>query len=134
MIYFGNTQPNPLEAKVWLQANGQLKTYNGHTKQWGGPSATPPTDDEQPNGPNLITFTVDGKEYQAEEGMTWLAFVYSTYNVDSFRIHNVHDAILVHSEGQGSAQNNYLVAEEDGSLSEPTNKIINGYAYDIIPF
>lgn len=35
MIHYGNTQPNPLESKVWLQANGQLKTYNSHTKQWG---------------------------------------------------------------------------------------------------
>ena len=34
-MHYGNIQPNPLESKVWLQANGQLKTYNSHTKQWG---------------------------------------------------------------------------------------------------
>lgn len=39
MIYFGNTQPNPLESKVWLQTNGQLKTYNSHAKQWGNGTA-----------------------------------------------------------------------------------------------
>ena len=36
-------------------------------------------DGEEPGG-NLITFTVDGTEYQAEEGMTWGVWCNSSYN------------------------------------------------------
>ena len=31
-------------------------------------------------GGGLITFTVNGKEYQAEQGMTWLDLIDSEYN------------------------------------------------------
>jgi hypothetical protein len=33
---------------------------------------------------NLITFTIDGTEYQAEEDMTWSKWVASDYNIDKF--------------------------------------------------
>ena len=33
---------------------------------------------------NLITFTVDGIEYQAEEGMTWEEWANSSYNTGGF--------------------------------------------------
>ena len=56
MIHYGNTQPNPLESKVWLQANGQLKTYNSHTKQWRNTEVAPPTE-EEPVEPREIEFT-----------------------------------------------------------------------------
>ena len=36
--------------------------------------------EESGGGSNLITFTVDGTEYQAEEGMTWGDFYNSDYN------------------------------------------------------
>lgn len=35
-------------------------------------------------GSNLITFTVDGVEYQAEEGMTWQEWCNSEYNTHGF--------------------------------------------------
>lgn len=34
------------------------------------------------NGPNLISFIVNGSTYQAEDGMSWEEWVYSDYNVD----------------------------------------------------
>ena len=34
------------------------------------------------NGPNLISFIVNGSTYQAEDGMSWVEWVYSDYNVD----------------------------------------------------
>lgn len=34
--------------------------------------------------PSLINFTVDGKEYQAEEGMTWGQFIETEYNTYPF--------------------------------------------------
>ena len=35
--------------------------------------------------PTLISFTVAGKSYQAEEGMTWAEWVDSDYNVDGYK-------------------------------------------------
>lgn len=35
-------------------------------------------------GSNLITFTIDGVQYQAEEGMTWKEWCNSEYNVGGF--------------------------------------------------
>jgi hypothetical protein len=37
---------------------------------------------------NLITFRIDGSEYQAEEGMTWEEWAYSEYNSDKYVINN----------------------------------------------
>lgn len=37
---------------------------------------------------NLITFTIDGVEYQAEEGMTWKEWVDSEYNILNYGIFN----------------------------------------------
>ena len=37
---------------------------------------------------NLITFTIDGVTYQAEDGMTWTEWVNSKYNIDNFIIVN----------------------------------------------
>ena len=35
---------------------------------------------------NLISFTIDGTSYQAEEGMTWVDWVASSYNTGGFYI------------------------------------------------
>lgn len=40
------------------------------------------------NETNIITFTVDGTEYQAEEGMTWAKWCDSSYNTDGFFVLN----------------------------------------------
>lgn len=45
-------------------------------------------------GGNLITFTIDGEEYQAEEGMTWEEWVNSEYNTIFARI-DLDDSIIV---------------------------------------
>ena len=44
------------------------------------------------SGANLISFTVDGTTYQAEDGMTWEQWVDSEYNTDGFYISltNIH--------------------------------------------
>lgn len=36
----------------------------------------------------LITFTISGTEYQAEEGMTWEGWVNSSYNPGDYTIEN----------------------------------------------
>lgn len=35
-------------------------------------------------GASLITFTIKGTQYQAEEGMTWENWINSEYNVDNY--------------------------------------------------
>lgn len=45
-------------------------------------------------GGSLITFTVDGVEYQAEEGMTWGEWVDSEYNTGNFIIDEDTDALF----------------------------------------
>jgi hypothetical protein len=35
---------------------------------------------------NLITFTIDGISYQAEDGMTWEEWVYSSYNTGGWSV------------------------------------------------
>lgn len=44
-------------------------------------------------GGSLITFTVDGVEYQAEEGMTWGEWVGSEYNVNGVFFIDVDNSI-----------------------------------------
>lgn len=46
----------------------------------------------------LITFTIDGNEYQAEEGMTWEEWVDSEYNTDGWYYKEYSDGYLVTSE------------------------------------
>lgn len=61
--------------------------YNGEAG--GSGTVTPPTDPEQPGDgeeANLITFTIDGTEYKAEEGMTWGEWIDSEYNTFGFRL------------------------------------------------
>ena len=34
-LIFSNIQPNSKESKIWLNVNGQLKTYNSYKQRWG---------------------------------------------------------------------------------------------------
>jgi hypothetical protein len=54
------------------------------TGQSGIPSGWTVVNDGEESGGNLITFTIDGTEYQAEEGMTWVEWCNSDYNVNNY--------------------------------------------------
>jgi hypothetical protein len=85
-------------------------------------------DGEEPEG-NLITFTIGGTEYQAEEGMTWGEWVDSEYNTNGFYISGVGIFRGTQMSGQMSGQ-----IYNDNSLStctEPSDTIINGHSYGI---
>ena len=49
------------------------------------------------NRSNLIIFTIDGVQYQAEEGMTWEEWCDSKYNIDGYRIFNGSNKYVVDS-------------------------------------
>ena len=52
----------------------------------------------QDTSDDLITFTVNGISYQAEQGMTWKMWVYSPYNTDKF---------VIGSSGASNSQVNF---------------------------
>lgn len=69
--------------------------------------------------PNLISFTIDGTTYQAEEGMTWAEWCESEYNTNNYK----HDSYYV-----------YLSAPEasvalNGSYVNPSSEIIANAVY-----
>lgn len=67
----------------------------------------------------LISFTIDGVTYQAEEGMTWEAWVASEYNTDGYYI-SVAD-FRVHKD-----YFNYV------TQVLPTDTITSGTAYKLV--
>lgn len=85
-IFYGDIQPNPKESKIWLNVNGQLKTYNQHKQSWRD---LPQSNDEElpPQEPKQITFEIEGHWgglCTALEGMTWEEWCNSEYNVNGF--------------------------------------------------
>ena len=68
----------------WITPNVSLILENGKQMRYNKRVVLP----SKPNIPstNLITFTIDGVEYQAEEGMTWGEWVESKYNTIQYTI------------------------------------------------
>lgn len=50
---------------------------------------------------NLITFTIGGKSYQAEEGMTWGEFIASDFNTDQL-VHGTTAEVYIKRSAGGS--------------------------------
>lgn len=70
---------------------------------------------------NLITFTIAGTSYQAEEGMTWGEWVESDYNTDGF---------VYHAGSLCTSLLNYHVVNTGGSsatITEGTNYSMSPY-------
>ena len=61
--FTGGTDATNTSLISWLKANGELTSHQMPT-------------------PTLITFTIDGTTYQAEDGMTWEQWIDSAYNTD----------------------------------------------------
>lgn len=77
----------------WVKGVATTGTFVKHpdmttlpTGTSGIPSGWTVVNDGEESGGNLITFTIDSTQYQAEEGMTWEEFVNSSYNDGKFRI------------------------------------------------
>ena len=81
------------------------------------------SDSGSDNSATLITFTIDGTTYQAEEGMTWDEWMANTiYNIDGYQRHcNLGNSVSDPNTGfcVGVNGNYYL-----GSV-----EIVDGYAY-----
>lgn len=71
--------------------------------------------------PTLISFTIDGTSYQAEEGMTWGEWVDSEYNTDGF---------VFYAGSLCTSSLNYFVENSGGSsatITEGTNYSMSPY-------
>lgn len=53
--------------------------------------------DEESGEVNLISFTINNIQYQAQEGMTWGKWVYSQYNTQGYYIDS--DGSIAHPNG-----------------------------------
>jgi hypothetical protein len=68
---------------------------------------------------SLITFTIAGTEYQAEEGMTWVDWVGSEYNTGQFIIQGAYIGLngeLVSDAGGALIQNSSII-ESNGEYN-----------------
>lgn len=96
---------NGEELLAWLKANA--------TKQ-------------DANTPTLITFTISGTTYQAEEGMTWLEWVGSAYNTLGFYCDGGRYNIRLGG--------NQYVQDSDGTAAIGSDIITNGGRYFIAEY
>jgi len=83
-------------------------------------SAIPGTENEI----TLITFVIDGTEYQAEEGMTWGDWVNSSYNTNNYAI----DGSIIYILPNGSGGHAWFVAYNDIDV-ETTENIVADRSY-----
>ena len=80
----------------------------------------------------LITFTVDEVQYQAEEGMTWEEFVNSEYNTDNLiHINNDRDSdnCVYKKKYEGQAGATYFVFTADSNMVLKKDLIISNESY-----
>lgn len=87
------------------------------------------------NGGGEITFTVDGVEYKALEGMTWYDFYESEYNVDGFWT-NTNEYVYVRTEGDDPFMTTdlFLYDEDLSVMPMGQDVIVAGRAYGTTPY
>ena len=78
-------------------------------------------------GSNLITFTIDGVQYQAEEGMTWEEWINSEYNANNL-IYINDIGICKTSDGNGQLTR-YTLYTNDYVWVSKNDYIVNNKSY-----
>ena len=82
-----------------------------------------------------ISFSVDGKEYKAREGMTWYNFCQSEYNVDGFYTsENESDMVWVRTIEDVFFPTDFFVNHPDNGFVYSIDVIIAGTAYTGVPW
>ena len=123
----------------WVNGVASSGTFVKHTNMTslstgisGIPNGWTVLNDGEENGPNLITFTIDGTKYQAEEGMTWEEWVNSEYNTRPFYTHTgssyIYSSPLIND---GSTQVSYSVVLLNSTAVKLTNVIIENNIYSV---
>lgn len=112
-----------------FQTNADYQTFKGGDN-WVLPNVSLVTENNKLvyKPKSLISFTVDGVTYQAEEGMTWIEFCGSKYNYHpSYGKHYFTYGVFSNPESQNYvkfATNTCTVTDVD-----PYDVIINGKTY-----
>lgn len=75
-------------------------------------------------GPNLISFTIVGTDYHAEEGMTWAEWIDSSYNTDGFAIKESNGEYMVVNSSD------WWLCDADSNSIYSEDVIITGYCYE----
>lgn len=97
-----------------------------------------PIDDQEfnvPNGnggaetpvANIITFTIDGTEYQADSDMNWNQWVVSDYNTFAFRV--LGGGYVANGYGDEYVFDNSKNNETNADCCRGDEKIVNGASY-----
>jgi prepilin-type N-terminal cleavage/methylation domain-containing protein len=76
-----------------------------------------------PANPSIFTFTIDGRTYQSEEGMTWESWISSSYNNGNV----IHNGTYV--EGNGGGPQNAIHLEGSVTCQQKTDVIIANATY-----
>ena len=77
---------------------------------------------------NLISFTIEGTTYQAEEGMTWGEWIESDYNTGGFTNYSGDHSIVVDSTGKG-----YHLENQDEVIVVSNIIVSNGVYLELMP-
>ena len=117
----GNGKVNTSDAQLIAQyANGGIDKFPV-AESGSGSGGT-----EQEPAVEMITFTIDGVEYQAEEDMTWAAWIDSEYNPGEF------EALVDVPQKIGVSQIRVKVIDNPGAVGDAvflTDTIADGVAY-----
>lgn len=83
----------------------------------------------------LISFTIDGTSYQAEEGMTWIEWINSDYSQGEFSIRDLGSYfIIIHSKDSGKFDNQHEYhTNEEGQMLDYQGNILPSTSNDYGP-
>ncbi|MBQ3348492.1 hypothetical protein IJG90_03180, partial [Candidatus Saccharibacteria bacterium] len=74
----------------------------------------------------LISFTINGTTYQAEDGMTWGEWVNSDYNIDGYTIDYEYATIRAPVD---TSPPKYVSDSDDGSSPSPSSTIVANHSF-----
>lgn len=103
IIFTGGTDVTNADLIAWLKQNGELTSH------------TMP----------IISFTIDGTSYQAEECMTWEEWITSDYNTNSYTENLLDGTQTVFIESSGVPKG-YGVAYNDNFVSVEDTIVVDG--------
>ena len=89
----GGDSPLPIEVSTEAEMTDLLETAEiGSVYKYTGETDTYENGALYMVEEDLISFTIDGVSYQAEEGMTWDEWVSSSYNTDNYGV--IYDGLI----------------------------------------
>jgi len=80
-------------------------------------------------GGTLISFSIDSKSYQANQGMTWGAWVDSSYNTDNYAVDPIDRVIQPYGSTSTA-----VYPSQNGSVVTSSDVIISGGQYQVLSY